>query len=1060
MPYRGGMEYEYEAALHGVYGFGVEIFEGNGLAVKEDGSGVVQSYGCYEMTHLAPKWHALVKSGMLRFGMYGDSVAQDNIVHGVHYGYGNFDDWTNLKFVKYMTEKFTADELAKMGFDPEGFHIRLYLASKRRFLTNEALILEPVIHEFIRFHYVEVIAALVDIHEQIRLNCVKAGRPVAACYGNQASLHNYRTLGVSLSEHVDVVWIEDSGWISEAISDIQKKQAGSTLIYKVGRASGHFEKPVWGAPHAFLKGMVNKRCAQGLSLAEAQANGGVLFQGLTDWKAGEPGWDANRHHAQFVSRNRVLFTDRKPIAKVAVAKSVPSLFWRWFSSLEVERPHLDHLSGAARFLEESHIPYEIIILGHPDIFDDMSQLSRLERYETLILPNVDAISDKQVAEISKWVRNGGRLVLWDEVGTRDEELKPRTEPAFKKLTYEPGKGKVVTTLDQGPIIHPNTGHVYGLAKAYLEQTPGIGKKLEKLIGSKNSVIETDLGELVWLNVWQHGAGPMMSVQLVNYQIDTEADKANPCENFTIRLRVPANAKYERADYFFADYITHGAEPPESIQLAFEQKDSFVEVKVPRLDIFGIVVFSTKEELAARTAAAAVRKWYQRLKIAKRCPGQNIDDASPLLQKAKNYLDGIQGDANVANFTPLLEPDRELAKQLHQNLKITTDQVTADRGKPCQDLNVAQAFKKFDFGSQRTLPAWTAVGIDTAYNSDRGYGWTSNGPLSVVDYKQSDSVHSDHVREKNPADYIKVNPDIERGRQGNSYHPVLLPPKNEGRFRIDLPNGTYMVTVVVGDYESHYSQNRTGITYVDAEGLPVIYGDCLYAGYFQNRVFETEVKDGSLDLRFWGRNVGPMYQNNCQWLVNAVVVRKASEPLTASENEYLTTAKTQSTATICNWYVLGPFDDEDCTGLDTIFGPEKNTDLNANYKGKAGTIKWQKLAPLKGRTPYVSFSGLYDDIDEVAAFAMTRVYCEQATEAILIASTSQVGTAFVNGKEVFRDEYPAGLLPHEEKVAVKLNKGWNTILIKSMNHFGDEWSVRAGLLTPDGKPLADIKIGIE
>ncbi|MDC0936446.1 hypothetical protein OAS39_09170 [Pirellulales bacterium] len=84
--------------------------------------------------------------------------------------------------------------------------------------------------------------------------------------------------------------------------------------------------------------------------------------------------------------------------------------------------------------------------------------------------------------------------------------------------------------------------------------------------------------------------------------------------------------------------------------------------------------------------------------------------------------------------------------------------------------------------------------------------------------------------------------------------------------------------------------------------------------------------------------------------------------------------------------------------------------------------------------------------------MTRVHCRQATDAVLSASTSQVAVGFVNGQPVFRDEYTAGLLPHEEKVPIKLRKGWNTILIKSMNHFGDEWSLWAGLTTPDGKPF--------
>ncbi len=122
----GGMEYEYEAALHGVHGFGPDIFEGNGLGVTLDGSysSQAQYQNCKEMTHMSPKWHSLVKSGNVRYAMYGDSAAQDNIIHGVHIRFAQFDDWSNRRFIEYMTGRYSKEHIKSIGFDGESFHIR------------------------------------------------------------------------------------------------------------------------------------------------------------------------------------------------------------------------------------------------------------------------------------------------------------------------------------------------------------------------------------------------------------------------------------------------------------------------------------------------------------------------------------------------------------------------------------------------------------------------------------------------------------------------------------------------------------------------------------------------------------------------------------------------------------------------------------------------------------------------------------------------------------------------------------------------------------------------
>ena len=81
-------------------------------------------------------------------------------------------------------------------------------------------------------------------------------------------------------------------------------------------------------------------------------------------------------------------------------------------------------------------------------------------------------------------------------------------------------------------------------------------------------------------------------------------------------------------------------------------------------------------------------------------------------------------------------------------------------------------------------------------------------------------------------------------------------------------------------------------------------------------------------------------------------------------------------------------DHDCEGLTISFGPEKNDDLNITYKGKNGkSIKWQRNTQPVNQAPRVPLNRIYNDINEVAGFVQTKVYCPKAMDAVLLASAS-------------------------------------------------------------------------
>ncbi len=1316
------MENIWESEYNNISRHAAEFFTGNGLAVKENGSYCYASSTTNNLCQQGPKWHEITKQSSGRMAIYGDSIFQDRFCGGVsdwpQYGWC---DWCNKNFIDYMITHFTAGELVDMGFDPSSFHIRDYMAVQRGSLTDQQLLEDPIIHEYIRFKYTSEMYLAVDAVNHYHHAAAKAGAAIPAFYGNQGMISGERTFAAIMSPHVDIVWCEQSAVMQPCFEPSPRYPSGvyafSTLLWKNGRAGCHYEKAVIALqyPDVSSYGGVgpDKRYPMAVVNAEATANGGVSCQ---TWKSSNhrktPADDilinSQIHHAQFVSKNRGLFMDRTSVVDHALVYSVPSLFWSYFSSLTLpveDRHHLIHFGAAGRLLEGRHIPYNTLFFGHPDVYDDTYDLTSLDQYKTLILAYADCIADYQANAVKKWTRAGGKLVLWaqENVGTRDEELAARTMPAFDDLIANPGAGTV-------EIITTSQADAYIAGGSDSAIAP-------KIADSLAPVIETTAPSTVWLNVWRHGAGPMTSVQMVNYDIDPDADTLTSTGSFTVSLREPTGVTFTQAHYINTDYI--GTNPPTTFTpLAISRSNGYVEVTVPSLDLFGIVIFSVENELDARLAAGHTRKWYERLKIALRCQGQNEEDHAVLLSDCKNLLDSIQGDVVVTDFASLTPQLTAKAAELQNDLNGVTAAVTAFQDTlESEALNITADYK-FDFGPiDSTAPGWTEVTTNTTYSAQQGYGWTSYHELGAYDsagstiaywqfdedgiapqdalgyyhlrlspdlptagsrttdvavanvpnpeqgsfdsddpasnpyavdglrafteytnqfdfndkpltvegwfkhapgsfwehmcgtmsaagnylgwrlelispgylrinmqspsYRQStlataegtsyadnqwhhfaivwepevddpstpnyidgrvriyvdgglkkagygagklgtafhrsfcigvrpnssgqfvdaawtgkfdefrvtraallpwyflnrtsmpqslwadectnrmDAMNRDYIRSKDPA-----GKPVYGGQyppNGNGLFPEHYPTANPATFRVDLPNGDYNVTVVTGNYNEFplplwggpgNGNGRTAMTYVAASGMPMLYGDRIINGYQQNRTFQTTVTQGFLELDFSGRNAGPLYDNTIEWMVNGLIVQNLAQPLTAEAEDYLNMAQLRSDSAIRDWYIIGPFDDDDCRGLEIVYGPEWSNDIDKTYPGKNGPVSWQPIPELTGDAPYISFSDSFADIDEVAGFALTHVYCPSAMEAILVSSISQAGDIYVNGERVYRDELAAGLLPEEQKVNISLTAGWNSIMIKSLNHWGDTWSTWAALMTASKEPLID------
>ncbi len=167
--------------------------------------------------------------------------------------------------------------------------------------------------------------------------------------------------------------------------------------------------------------------------------------------------------------------------------------------------------------------------------------------------------------------------------------------------------------------------------------------------------------------------------------------------------------------------------------------------------------------------------------------------------------------------------------------------------------------------------------------------------------------------------------------------------------------------------------------------------------------------------------------------------------------------------ITEWNVTGPFDlgftdetedrkqDEKpyktayMKGWDGLLPPEEGVDLTAVYKGK-GTkdVRWQEVkADEQG---FIDIDALYEDTDYAVACAVAYIYSPEGGEYKISVGSDDSILVRINGKEVWRNRALRGAAPDQDVFNAELRKGWNEILLKIADRWGD-WGFYFRIIDP-------------
>lgn len=243
-------------------------------------------------------------------------------------------------------------------------------------------------------------------------------------------------------------------------------------------------------------------------------------------------------YVRFFRERRELLRDAAVVADVAVLRSFPSQVY-------ADPRFADLTSQVEQTLILNRVPFQII-------YDH--QLEELARYKALILAGCVALSDRQVEQILRYVRRGGRLCIVGPAGTHDENMVPRGIGSFD----DPAGVRKLGVEEKDLVVDAVRGICAAELPLSISGPAGLCAELTQQDNRR-------------------------FVHLVNYRSDA------PAENVVVRVAVPVGRKVKSVKL---------ASPlrKHDVAVSFAEEGRVVEFAIPSFDVYEIAVVEFEPEV--------------------------------------------------------------------------------------------------------------------------------------------------------------------------------------------------------------------------------------------------------------------------------------------------------------------------------------------------------------------------------------------------------------------------------------------------------------------------------
>jgi hypothetical protein len=144
--------------------------------------------------------------------------------------------------------------------------------------------------------------------------------------------------------------------------------------------------------------------------------------------------------------------------------------------------------------------------------------------------------------------------------------------------------------------------------------------------------------------------------------------------------------------------------------------------------------------------------------------------------------------------------------------------------------------------------------------------------------------------------------------------------------------------------------------------------------------------------------------------------------------------------ITTWHIVGPFDNADDIGWDTVYPPEKGVDLGKTYEGQKGEVSWKSFTTTDD-FGIVDLTKALDKHKGATAYAYAEILSDKDQPADFRYGSINATKLWVNGEELTQNHvYHAGIEVDQYRAKGQLKKGKNQILLKvCQNEQKEAWA---------------------
>jgi hypothetical protein len=137
-----------------------------------------------------------------------------------------------------------------------------------------------------------------------------------------------------------------------------------------------------------------------------------------------------------------------------------------------------------------------------------------------------------------------------------------------------------------------------------------------------------------------------------------------------------------------------------------------------------------------------------------------------------------------------------------------------------------------------------------------------------------------------------------------------------------------------------------------------------------------------------------------------------------------------------WWTLGPFDSRGRRDLDSKFLPEAIVDLDAEYPGKMGTVRWNYHQYSRPRIEPVDSDGRYNVHTSAIYYGYTRIYSDAKRKVWMAMGSDDYGKLWINDQLIWvSPKNPKPYKEDENMQEVELQQGVNKVLFRCENAGG-------------------------